>query len=136
MGPVAQDHVRHHATSRPGLKTPFGAARDLLVFAVTAMKTITPRAAALQELPNVGSRTARLLAAVGIRTPGQLRRVGAVNAALRVRRLRPDDPPCRSMLAGLVGAIRGVRWHALPAAERARAWTAYERRQAGARAGS
>lgn len=84
----------------------------------------------IADLPNVGQKVARLLAAAGIRTPGELRRLGAVGAALRIRDLRPGDPPCRSMLAGLEGAIRGMRWHAIPAAERARLWKKYERRRA------
>ena len=82
----------------------------------------------LEDLPNIGPTVARLLAAAGIRTPSELRRRGAVAAALRIRAVRPDDPPCRSMLAGLEGAIRGIRWHALPATERERLWTEYRRR--------
>jgi DNA transformation protein len=82
----------------------------------------------LEDLPNIGPTVARLLAKAGIRTPGELRRRGAVAAALRIRAVRPDDPPCRSMLAGLEGAIRGIRWHALPAAARERLWTEYRRR--------
>lgn len=85
----------------------------------------------LTDLPNVGREVARLLAAAGVRTPEDLRRLGAVAAALRIRELRPSDPPCRSMLAGLEGAIRGVRWHAIPKAERERLWKEYELRKAG-----
>ena len=82
-------------------------------------------APALADLPNVGTVVARLLVSAGIRTPGELRRLGAVGAALRIRAIRPGDPPCRRMLAGLAGAIRGVRGHALPPAERERLWQAY-----------
>ena len=82
----------------------------------------------LEDLPNIGLTVARLLAAAGIRTPGELHRRGAVAAALRIRAVRPDDPPCRSLLAGLEGAIHGIRWHALPAAERARLWAEYRQR--------
>ena len=92
------------------------------------MKKKSASSSALADLPNVGPVVARLLGAAGIRTPGELRRCGAVAAALRIRAARPDDPPCRSMLAGLEGAIRGIRWHALPAAERERLWTEYRRR--------
>ena len=92
------------------------------------MKTARSNCARLEDLPNVGPTVARWLAAAGIRTPGELRRRGAVAAALRIRAVRPDDPLCRSMLAGLEGAIRGVRWHALPAVERERLWTEYRRR--------
>ena len=92
------------------------------------MKTPSRKSVPLVDLPNLGPDTVRRLAAAGIRTPGELRRRGAVAAALRIRAARPDDPPCRSMLAGLEGAIRGIRWHALPAAERERLWTEYRRR--------
>ena len=84
-------------------------------------------AASLEDLPNIGREVARLLKAAGIRTPAALRRLGAVAAALRIRDLRPQDPPCRSMLSGLEGALRGVRWHAIPQAERDRLWQAYAR---------
>jgi GMP synthase-like glutamine amidotransferase len=47
---------------------------------------------ALADLPNVGAVVARLLGAAGIRTPGELRRLGAVGAALRIRAIRPADP--------------------------------------------
>lgn len=82
----------------------------------------------MTDLPNIGREVARLLTAAGIRTPEDLRRVGAVAAAEQVRRTRPEDPPCRSMLAGLAGAIRGVRWHAIPKAEREAIWREYEAR--------
>ena len=89
-------------------------------------------AALLTDLPNIGKEAAGLLAGAGIRTPGDLIRVGAVAAAARIREMRPDDPPCRSMLAGLEGAIRGVRWHAIPKSERDKLWEEYERRAGGA----
>lgn len=87
----------------------------------------------LQDLPNIGQEVARLLEMAGIRTPRELARLGAVAAALRIRRLRPDDPPCRSMVAGLEGAVRGVRWHALPKEEREALWREYESRAGAAR---
>lgn len=80
----------------------------------------------LTDLPNVGPEAARWLIAAGIPTPAELRRRGAVGAAAAIRRLRPDDPPCRSMLAGLEGAIRGLRWHAIPKAERDALWRKYQ----------
>lgn len=79
----------------------------------------------LTDLPNVGRAVARLLLAAGIRTPDDLRRVGALAAAARIARVRPHDPPCRSMLAGLEGAIRGARWHTIPKAERDALWNEY-----------
>lgn len=84
---------------------------------------------ALLSLPNIGKETARLLVQAGIRTPQELRRTGAVETALRISVLRPEDPPCRSMLAGLEGAVRGVRWHTIPTAEREALWQEYRQRR-------
>ncbi len=89
----------------------------------------------LTALPNIGREVARLLTAAGIRTPAELRRAGAVAAAERIRAVRPDDPPCRSMLAGLEGAIRGIRWHRIPPAERESLWQEYQSRAVTGRAG-
>ena len=86
------------------------------------------RRAGLADLPNIGREVAGLLDAAGVRSPLALMRLGAVAAALRIRAIRPEDPPCRSMLAGLEGAIRGVRWHSIPGAEREALWKEYEAR--------
>ena len=80
----------------------------------------------LTDLPNVGAEAARWLIAAGICTPAELRRRGAVAAAAAICRLRPDDPPCRRMLAGLEGAVRGIRGHAIPQAERDDLWRRYQ----------
>lgn len=82
----------------------------------------------LTDLPNIGKEVARLLVAAGIVTPAGLRRAGAVAAACRIRNIQPEDPPCRSLLAGLEGAIRGIRWHAIPKAEREQLWQDYQKR--------
>jgi DNA transformation protein and related proteins len=84
------------------------------------------KASELTDLPNIGQEVARLLVAAGIRSPQELRRLGAVAAAARIRDIRTEDPPCRSMLSGLEGAIRGVRWHAIPKAEREALWQEYQ----------
>ena len=81
---------------------------------------------ALTDLPNIGTEVARLLETAGIHTPDELRRLGAVAAALRIRIIRPQDPPCRSMLSGLEGAIRNIRWHSIPKAKRDHLWDQYE----------
>lgn len=83
---------------------------------------------ALAELPNIGHVVVGILERVGIRTPEDLRAAGAVEAAMRIWRLRPEDPPCKSMLSGLEGAIRGIRWHAIPKAERDALWLDYRAR--------
>jgi DNA transformation protein and related proteins len=82
-------------------------------------------AAKLSDLPNIGPEVTRLLAAAGIHSPRELKSVGSVNAALRIATLRPHDPPCRSMLAGLEGAIRGIRWHQIPKPQREAIWKQY-----------
>ena len=85
----------------------------------------------LGDMPNIGQEVARLLMAAGVRSPQQLRRLGAVAAAIKIKRFRPDDPPCRSMLAGLEGAIRAVRWHTILKAEREAIWKEYVARTIG-----
>ncbi|MCX6099436.1 MAG: TfoX/Sxy family DNA transformation protein [Candidatus Bipolaricaulota bacterium] len=82
----------------------------------------------LESLPNVGAEVARRLREVGITSPGELRRLGSVEATARLANVRPEDAPCRSMLSGLEGAIRGVRWHAIPKEERERLWAEYRDR--------
>jgi DNA transformation protein len=91
-------------------------------------KMVTGGTQPLTDMPNIGRELAGLLARAGIRTPEELRRVGAVEAAVRIKSIRPDDPPCRSMLAGLDGAIRGVRWRTIPKAARDALWKKYAAR--------
>jgi DNA transformation protein len=83
---------------------------------------------ALESLSNVGAEVARRLREAGITSPSELRRLGSVEAAARLANARPEDAPCRSMLSGLEGAIRGVRWHAIPKEERERLWVEYRDR--------
>jgi DNA transformation protein len=83
---------------------------------------------ALESLPNIGAQVAARLREAGVLTPAELDGLGSVEAAVRLARVRPEDPPCRSMLSGLEGAIRGVRWHAIPKEERERLWATYQRR--------
>jgi DNA transformation protein len=84
----------------------------------------------LTSLPNIGAVAAERLRAVGVTTPQQLKALGSVEAALRIRSLagRPEDAPCASMLSGLEGAIRGLRWHAIPKQERDALWQRYQAR--------
>ncbi len=86
----------------------------------------------LESLPNIGAEAARRLREAGITTPAELRRLGSVEAATRMAKTRPGDPPCRSMLSGLEGAVRGVRWHAIPKDERERLWIEFCRQTAAA----
>jgi len=84
---------------------------------------------ALAELPNIGATMAQLLCQVGITTPAKLRRVGSIRAAALLAPLRPGGSSCRSLLCGLEGAIRGVRWHAIPQDEREALWRRFEARR-------
>jgi DNA transformation protein len=80
----------------------------------------------LTDLPNIGRTVAEKLKAAGVGTPEQLRRLGSIEAALRIKVESPDDAPCRSMLSGLEGAIRGVRWHTIDEAQREKLWRCYQ----------
>ncbi len=71
----------------------------------------------LVALPNIGPRLADGLAQVGVRAPEDLMELGAVEVWERLRGAGLYD--CVSSLLALEGAIRGVRWHDLPADVRA-----------------
>ena len=85
--------------------------------------------AALEALPNIGETLARALIAAGICSPDALRAVGSVEATLRLALHRPPGSACRSALCALEGAIRGVRWHAIPKEERDALWERYSVRR-------
>ena len=82
----------------------------------------------LCELPNIGPEMARCLRAAGICSPGELKRIGSVEAAIRVSPHKRSGPVCRSALCALEGAIRGVRWHSIPKTHRDRLWEEYKAR--------
>jgi DNA transformation protein len=67
----------------------------------------------LESLPNIGKEMVKKLNEVGIRTPKELKAIGAEQAFLRLKAL--DSGACFSMLCGIEGAIQGIRWHNLPA---------------------
>jgi DNA transformation protein and related proteins len=69
------------------------------------------------ELPNIGPVVAAELLAAGIATADELLALGSVGAGAALRAAGFDV--CSSKLGGLEGAIRGVRWHDIPAVERA-----------------
>lgn len=78
----------------------------------------------MEELPNIGPALAARLAEIGITTPDELRAAGSIAC---VRQLHEaHEPACYSTLYALEGAIRGIRWHDLPAHDRqelkARVW--------------
>ncbi|KYC44868.1 MAG: hypothetical protein APG12_01517 [Candidatus Methanofastidiosum methylothiophilum] len=63
-------------------------------------------------MPNIGKEVSKKLIAVGIDSPEKLIKLGSKEAFIRIKTI--DDSACFSMLQGLEGAIRGVRWHHLP----------------------
>jgi TfoX-like protein len=73
----------------------------------------------LERLPNVGPVLAGELRAAGIASADHLRRLGAPAAWDLVRRVNPERD-CASSFLALEGAVRGVRWMAIEAAERRR----------------
>jgi DNA transformation protein and related proteins len=75
---------------------------------------------ALRELLNIGEVVAAELEAAGIRDAEALRAAGSIGAALRLR--SAGFGVCRSMLGGLEGAVRGLRWHLIPPEERRALW--------------
>ncbi len=81
----------------------------------------------LRDLPNLGAVVVRKLEVAGIGTPEELRALGSIEALRRIREGTDEDGPCRSMPAALEGAIRGVRWHAIPKSERDDLWREYQR---------
>jgi DNA transformation protein len=80
----------------------------------------------LTELPNIGETLADELREAGIVDEQELKRLGSVEAALRIDRGGRDA--CHSMLCALEGAIRGVRWHTIPKPERQSLCDDYDRR--------
>jgi DNA transformation protein len=66
----------------------------------------------LTDLPNIGKVVAKKLSEVGIDTPGELHKVGAEQAFIRLQTI--DEGACLCMLQGLEGAVQGIRWHNLP----------------------
>ena len=68
----------------------------------------------LEKLPNLGAVMVQKLKEAGIETPEQLKAIGARQAWKRIRALA-DPGICFSALQALEGAVRGVRWHDLPA---------------------
>jgi DNA transformation protein len=71
----------------------------------------------LTQLPNIGPVLAQRLAEIGITSREELAASGSVGAVLRMGHIDPSA--CYNMLYALEGAIRGVRWHAIPKEERA-----------------
>jgi DNA transformation protein and related proteins len=70
-------------------------------------------------MKNLGPISAARLRAVGIDSPEELRRIGAVEAFLRLRRGHPFDISLVFLYA-LHGAVTDTDWHQLSESTRAR----------------
>lgn len=73
---------------------------------------------AIEKTPNIGEVLGGRLRQVGIQTRAELDAVGDEIAFSRLVARYPEDACTHTRLA-LAGAVRGVRWHALPAELRA-----------------
>lgn len=69
--------------------------------------------AKLTDMPNIGKTMEEQLNRAGIETPGQLIETGSRQAWLLIQAFDPSA--CYNRLCGLEGAVRGIRWHDLPA---------------------
>lgn len=67
----------------------------------------------LSDLPNVGKVLESNLLRAGIKTPEQLRIIGAEEAFMRIR-ADADPGACLHMLYGIQGAIEGIPDKSLP----------------------
>ena len=61
----------------------------------------------LQDLPNIGKVSEKLLNETDIHTPEDLRKVGSKEAFLWIR--QKDPTACLHMLYGLEGAVQGIK---------------------------
>jgi DNA transformation protein and related proteins len=72
----------------------------------------------LERMRNLGPVIAGRLRAVGIETPEELRKLGAIDAYVRLK-LAFRTETTHSHLYALHGAVTDVRWYALPEGARA-----------------
>ena len=66
----------------------------------------------LGKLPNIGRTLEEQLHEVGINTVEQLKEAGSRKAWTAIKAIDPSA--CYNRLCALEGALRGIRWHALP----------------------
>jgi DNA transformation protein len=81
----------------------------------------------LEQLPNLGPVSARRLRAVGVQSAEDLRRLGPVEAYVRLKQMFSAEVSTLTLYA-LHGAVAGVRWYELPEATRAALRDAASRR--------
>lgn len=70
----------------------------------------------LSSLPGLGPKSQHMLAQAGIESVDMLRRLGAVEAFLRVK--RAGCRPSLNLLWALEGALTGVSWQTVSRTER------------------
>jgi DNA transformation protein len=89
------------------------------------------KVAQLMGLPHIGRELARCLVAAKVSSLDHLKRLGSIQAAMRINPYRPSGSSCRNALFALEGALRGIRWHDLPKADREALWAEYKVRNGG-----
>ncbi len=62
----------------------------------------------ITDLPNLGPKSQQMLAQAGIRTPEQLRELGAVRAYIQVKRTEANAS--LNLLWAIEGALSGRHW--------------------------
>lgn len=70
----------------------------------------------LSNLPNIGPQLAKRLEAAGFKNEDDLKNTGSQQAFLAL--FVSDPSTCINTLYALEGAVRGIRWHSLPAADK------------------
>lgn len=75
-----------------------------------------PDDADVSLLPNLGEKSARVLRSVGVRTVGDLRTLGPIDAYLRARIMH--ERTSINLLWALVAGLRGESWTRLDPAEK------------------
>jgi len=78
----------------------------------------------LRDLPNIGEQLASELVASDLISIEDLTAMGSLNAAFCLR--DHGFSVCANKLYALEGAIRGVRWHAIPSQQRSALWSAFQ----------
>lgn len=66
----------------------------------------------LKDLPNIGKTIEKELNGIGISSDEDLKRIGAVEALIRISKSIFDEG-CLNKLYALEGAIQNIRWHSL-----------------------
>ena len=85
----------------------------------------------IEMLPNLGEEMARSLQQAGIHTPGDLKQIGRIEAAILISPHKRSGHTCYKALCVLEGATRGIRWHLIPKTERDELWNQYQLRNKG-----